>query len=90
MSRDRHQAGEPDLRWSFEKDWKQPTKMEWVQTGLEALKQVIRDKKIRSIAIPPLGCGNGGLDWAVVRPVIESALRDLSDVDVVVYKPTSK
>jgi hypothetical protein len=59
-------------------------------SGLEALKQVIRDKKIRSIAIPPLGCGNGGLDWAIVRPVIESALSVLPDVDVVVYEPTSK
>src|SRR5207249_2069290 len=72
------------------KDWRHPTKLEWVQQGLIALKQVIREKRIHSIAIPPLGCGNGGLDWQKVRPVIETALGDLQDVEVVVYEPTAK
>jgi hypothetical protein len=51
---------------------------------------VIRETGIRSVAVPPLGCGNGGLDWRVVRPMIEQALADLDDVDVVVYEPTPK
>lgn len=71
-------------------DWRQPTKMEWVLSGLESLKQVIREKEIKSVAIPPLGCGNGGLKWDVVRPMIENALRDLTDVEVLVYEPTAK
>ena len=54
------------------------------------MKQEIRDKVIRSIAIPPLGCGNGGLDWQVVRPLIEAAFCDLAGVEVVVYEPTTK
>lgn len=42
---------------------------------------------IRSIAIPPLGCGNGGLDWSDVRPLIEAAMQELPDVRVLVYPP---
>lgn len=78
------------INFPTKKDWKHPTKLEWVQSGLEALKQVITDKQIRSIAIPPLGCGNGGLEWAVVRPMIEAALSDLPEVAVLVYEPTPK
>jgi hypothetical protein len=51
---------------------------------------VIEEKGIRSIAIPPLGCGNGGLDWKLVRPIIESALGDLNGVEIIVYEPTPK
>ena len=50
--------------------------------------QVIKEKKIQSIALPPLGCGNGGLDWGIVRGEIESALAILPDVRVLVYPPT--
>jgi hypothetical protein len=50
---------------------------------------VISRNQIRSIAIPPLGCGNGGLDWNVVRPLIATALADLEDVDVIVYEPST-
>jgi hypothetical protein len=70
--------------------WRQRTKMEWITEGLEDLKGVIQEKNIRSVAVPPLGCGNGGLDWRDVRPVIEDALGSLSGVDVIVYEPTSK
>lgn len=78
------------INFPTKKDWKHPTKMEWIESGLVALKEVIRRKQIRSVAIPPLGCGNGGLDWKVVRPFIEEAMNDLPDVDVVVYEPTPK
>jgi O-acetyl-ADP-ribose deacetylase (regulator of RNase III) len=78
------------INFPTKKHWRQPTKLEWIREGLSALKQVIQEKKIHSIALPPLGCGNGGLDWAVVRPMIETALADLPNVDVVVYEPTAK
>jgi O-acetyl-ADP-ribose deacetylase (regulator of RNase III) len=70
--------------------WRQPTKLEWVVDGLEELHSVIREKAIKSIAVPPLGCGNGGLEWSVVQPAIEEALGDLEDVDIIVYEPTCK
>ena len=78
------------INFPTKKEWRHPTRLEWVQSGLAALKAVVREKGIRSIAIPPLGCGNGGLDWAVVRPMIETALGDLPDVDITVYEPTPK
>jgi hypothetical protein len=53
------------------------------------LRQQIAKLGITSIALPPLGAGNGGLDWEKVRPLIEAALGDLSEVDVLVYEPTA-
>ena len=70
--------------------WRQRTKMEWITEGLKDLRRVIEEKNIRSVAVPPLGCGNGGLDWREVRPTIEDALSSLPDVHVIVYEPTSK
>lgn len=70
--------------------WRTKTKMEWIDTGLEDLVRVIREKEIRSIAIPPLGCGNGGLEWADVRPRIVRALESLHDVETVIYEPASR
>lgn len=78
------------INFPTKRHWRNPTKLEWIETGLEDLRSVIEEKGIRSIAIPPLGCGNGGLDWAIVRPLIEKALGDLEGVEVVVYEPTGK
>jgi O-acetyl-ADP-ribose deacetylase (regulator of RNase III) len=67
--------------------WRSKSKMEYIEDGLDALVEAIREHGITSIAIPPLGCGNGGLDWADVRPVIETKLSVLDDVDVVLFAP---
>jgi O-acetyl-ADP-ribose deacetylase (regulator of RNase III) len=84
--------GEP--RWIInfptKQHWRGKSRLEWIEAGLEDLRRVIVDQNIRSIALPPLGCGNGGLDWRVVRPLIERSLHDLSAVDVAVYEPTSE
>jgi O-acetyl-ADP-ribose deacetylase (regulator of RNase III) len=78
------------INFPTKKEWRHPAKLEWVASGLVALKETILAKGIRSIAIPPLGCGNGGLEWAEVRPLIEATLGDVSDVEVIVYEPTAK
>lgn len=70
--------------------WRHPTKQEWVREGLVDLRRFILEKGVRSIALPPLGCGNGGLEWTVVRPMIESALGDLREVEVIAYEPTDR
>lgn len=70
--------------------WRVKTRVEWVEDGLKDLVRVIREKDIRSIAIPPLGCGNGGLNWSDVRPLIEAAMNELEDVNAIVYEPTPK
>jgi O-acetyl-ADP-ribose deacetylase (regulator of RNase III) len=76
------------INFPTKKHWRHPSKIEWVREGLKDLVLVLREHHIHSVAVPPLGCGNGGLDWAVVRLEIERALADLTDVDVIVYEPT--
>jgi len=70
--------------------WKYPSQMKWIEDGLADLARVIEKKKIRSIAIPPLGSGSGGLDWTEVRSRIEKALGSLKDVNVIIYEPTAE
>ena len=70
--------------------WRTRTRPEWIEDGLKALIEVIREKNIRSVALPPLGCGNGGLDWSEVRPLIEAALAEVQDLEAVVFQPTSR
>ncbi len=70
--------------------WRVKTKPEWVEDGLRDLVRVIEEKGIRSIAVPPLGCGNGGLEWRDVRPMIVSALGGIEGLEAVVYEPTAK
>jgi len=69
--------------------WKAKSLLEHIEQGLVGLVQVIRDKQIKSIAIPPLGCGNGGLEWAAVRPLIEQALSQVPEVETYIYGPQS-
>jgi O-acetyl-ADP-ribose deacetylase (regulator of RNase III) len=78
------------VNFPTKKHWRHPTKVEWVVEGLRELHRFIVDKGIKSIAVPPLGCGNGGLDWQDVRSEIIAALSDLEEVEVIVFEPTSK
>lgn len=68
--------------------WRNKSKLEWIVDGLQDLKHFIQDQHVKSIAIPPLGSGNGGLEWTVVREHIEKALADLEEVDIIIYEPT--
>ena len=66
--------------------WKAKTRIQDIESGLRDLVQVIHSERIKTIAIPPLGCGNGGLDWNRVRPIIEKALHELN-ATIVLYSP---
>jgi O-acetyl-ADP-ribose deacetylase (regulator of RNase III) len=70
--------------------WKYPSQIKWIEDGLNDLVRVIEEKKIKSIAVPPLGSGNGGLEWKNVRTLIEKILAPLKDVKVIVYEPTAR
>jgi O-acetyl-ADP-ribose deacetylase (regulator of RNase III) len=70
--------------------WRAKSQMQWIIDGLADLRRFIEQNQVRSIAIPPLGAGNGGLNWPEVKPHIEQALGDLQGVDVVVFEPTGK
>ena len=78
------------INFPTQKHWRNPSKLEWIEGGLKDLRHVIEDRKIRSIALPPLGVGNGGLDWYEVRAKVETTLGDLKDVNVLVFEPTDK
>lgn len=69
--------------------WRSPSRLEWVQEGLQDLRRFLLEQHIQSVAIPPLGAGNGGLEWAEVREQIERALGDL-DIDILVFEPTKQ
>lgn len=77
------------VQFPTKEHWRNPSRLEWIRDGLVALRAVIQERQIRSVAIPPLGCGLGGLDWAKVRPMIEAALGDLPGVDVWLYEPVA-
>lgn len=81
--------GTPKLIVNFptKKHWKSRSKLEDIVVGLQDLRRLVIERKIRSIAIPPLGCGNGGLEWRDVYPQIQKYLGDLVDVQVLVYAP---
>jgi O-acetyl-ADP-ribose deacetylase (regulator of RNase III) len=67
--------------------WRSKSRLLDIESGLQDLARVIRDLDIRSIAIPPLGCGNGGLKWSDVRPLIEQTFAELADVEALVFEP---
>lgn len=77
------------LNFPTKAHWKAPSKIEYIQTGLGALKKEIEKYKIKSIAIPPLGCGNGGLDWNIVKQLMAKELESL-DIDILIYEPNSQ
>jgi O-acetyl-ADP-ribose deacetylase (regulator of RNase III) len=73
------------INFPTKKHWRNPSKIEWIENGLKDLRHVIEENNIRSIALPPLGAGNGGLDWLEVRPKVEAALSYMKDVNILVF-----
>jgi O-acetyl-ADP-ribose deacetylase (regulator of RNase III) len=86
-----HDTGQVAPRWIInfptKRHWRGKSRIEDVQSGMSALVQEIQVRGIRSVAIPPLGSGLGGLAWGDVRPVIESALAAVPDVRAIIYEP---
>ncbi len=75
------------VNFPTKRHWRNKSRLEDVRSGLDALAGEIREREIASVAIPPLGCGNGGLDWDVVRPLIEEAMAKVPDIRALVYEP---
>ena len=76
------------INFPTKRHWKGKSRMEDVERGLEALADAIRERRIQSIAIPPLGAGLGGLNWPDVRKRIEEALGDLTAVRIILFEPS--
>lgn len=83
--------GEP--RWIInfptKQHWRAPSRMEWIVEGLRALRKFLIEQDVKSVAVPPLGTGQGGLPWEEVRAQIEAALSDLK-TDVFLFMPTTQ
>ena len=75
------------VNFPTKRHWKGKSRIEDIDAGLIALRDEIMRLGIRSIAVPPLGSGLGGLDWSVVKPRIVAILSSLQDVDVRIYEP---
>jgi O-acetyl-ADP-ribose deacetylase (regulator of RNase III) len=75
------------INFPTKRHWRAGSRLQDIEAGLEDLVRVLRDLEIRSVAVPPLGCGNGGLPWLDVLPLIENALALLPDVRAIIYPP---
>jgi O-acetyl-ADP-ribose deacetylase (regulator of RNase III) len=76
------------INFPTKRHWKGKSRIEDIESGLKALIEEVRQRNIHSIAIPPLGCGLGGLNWEQVRPMIENAFETLPNVNVLLYEPS--
>jgi O-acetyl-ADP-ribose deacetylase (regulator of RNase III) len=75
------------INFPTKRHWRGKSRLEDIDAGLRDLVRVLQEWDVRSVAVPPLGCGNGGLDWNLVRPRIEQALRDLEQTHVLLFEP---
>jgi O-acetyl-ADP-ribose deacetylase (regulator of RNase III) len=75
------------INFPTKRHWRGKSKIEDIESGLVALVDEVKRLEIQSIALPPLGCGNGGLDWSVIKPLIEDAVEAIPDVHVVLFEP---
>lgn len=78
------------INFPTKQHWRSPSRMEWIEQGLDDLSNFIVTHAVSSIALPPLGSGNGGLEWPNVRRLIIEKLDPLHNVRIIVYEPTRK
>lgn len=75
------------INFPTKKHWHNPSKIEYIEEGLKDLVRIIETQKFKSIAIPALGCGLGGLEWENVKLLIEKQLGNLDGTEIVVFEP---
>lgn len=75
------------INFPTKRHWKSKARLKDIEVGLASLRQTLLDLNVSSVAVPPLGCGNGGLEWSRVYPLIRQYLGDLEDMHVLVYAP---
>lgn len=77
------------INFPTKRHWKGKSNIQDIKSGLIALKEDIQKYEIKSIAIPPLGCGLGGLNWNEVKPLIEQTFIDMPDITFIIYEPSN-
>ncbi|MGO0059770.1 type II toxin-antitoxin system antitoxin DNA ADP-ribosyl glycohydrolase DarG [Brevibacillus fluminis] len=75
------------INFPTKRHWKAKSKIEDIELGLVALVKEIKKYEFKSIALPPLGCGNGGLNWKDVKPLVIRALQSFENVEILVFEP---
>lgn len=75
------------INFPTKKHWKSKSEYKYIELGLKDLIFQLKKLEIKSIAIPPLGAGLGGLNWKKVRPLIEKALKEVPQIEVYLYEP---
>jgi len=75
------------INFPTKEHWRGKSKLSYIEQGLAALIGEVKQRGIRSVAVPPLGCGLGGLEWVVVRPLIEEAFAAVPEVRVLLFTP---
>ncbi|MBX3036001.1 MAG: macro domain-containing protein [Anaerolineales bacterium] len=75
------------INFPTKRHWRGKARLDDIEAGLKDLIRILQEKKITSVAIPPLGCGFGGLDWEDVRPLIIGALESVPNVRALIYPP---
>ncbi|MDY6939423.1 MAG: macro domain-containing protein [Cyanobacteriota bacterium] len=75
------------INFPTKRHWRGKSRIQDIERGLEDLIEVVRQREISSIAIPPLGCGLGGLNWIEVRPMIVDAFQSLPEIRVLLFEP---
>lgn len=75
------------INFPTKRHWRSKARLDDIESGLRDLVRVLKERKISSVAIPPLGCGFGGLDWEEVRPLIIQALESVPNVRALIYSP---
>jgi O-acetyl-ADP-ribose deacetylase (regulator of RNase III) len=75
------------INFPTKRHWREQSRIEYIEGGLQSLIEAVERYKIKSIAMPALGCGLGGLDYEEVKPLIEKAFSDLPKVEVLLFVP---
>lgn len=78
------------INFPTKKHWRNPSQLVWIEEGLKDLKRVIDENVIQTVAMPQLGCGNGGLDWKDVKPLVDEVFGNDLSVTIIVYDPPEK
>lgn len=76
------------INFPTKQHWRDPSRPDWIEAGLAELRRFIELNPLRSIAIPALGCGHGGLMWVEVKALIEQRLGDLENAEIMLYEPS--
>lgn len=84
-----HTGEKTIINFPTKTDWRKPSEYSYIEMGLQHLVSLVREKNIKSLALHPLGAGNGGLNWERVRQILERYLSPLADIDIYIYQPTA-